>query len=399
MNSTHLLAFRCILFVILLLQALYAADAASGLWWPWLLLAAYGAGASALFQLGRLGRLSPRAVLWTFALDMGATTTVLLLTRGVSSDFYIAYFLVILMSCLLENLNYSFIVGGAACLVYGLAAFPGIDAEQSPTVLLRLSLLLATSLFGSFMADVTRRVRLATAEGYEIRIAWMERLSLAGKAVSAVLHELKTPMNTIILSADFVKALAGKPDQRAESDHQLDVIAQEAERAAEILTDFLDYTSPSELRLEPVDAALPLREALERVALRLQDRGVELRAEVEDGLTVLGSERHLIQVFLNLIVNAVDAMPMGGRLGVSCRRAGKTAEVVLEDTGVGIDPEVLPGLFEPFSTTRAGEGGHGLGLHVVGWIVQKHGGRIRIDSAGRGKGSKVSVDFPLAAAS
>ncbi len=283
---------------------------------------------------------------------MGATTTVLLLTRGVSSDFYIAYFLVILMSCLLENLN--------------LAAFPGLDADQSPTVLLRLSLLLATSLFGSFMADVTRRVRLATAEGYEIRIAWMERLSLAGKAVSAVLHELKTPMNTIILSADFVKALSGHPEKRAETDHQLDIIAQEAERAAAILTDFLDFTSPSELRLEPLDASVPLRKALERVGLRLQDRGVELRTDIEGGLTGLGSERYLIQVFLNLLINAVDAMPK---------------------------------LFEPFSTTRAGEGGHGLGLHVVAWIVQKHGGRIRIDSAGRGKGAKVSVELPLSAAS
>ncbi|UPT75632.1 MAG: HAMP domain-containing histidine kinase [Elusimicrobiota bacterium] len=115
-----------------------------------------------------------------------------------------------------------------------------------------------------------------------------------------------------------------------------------------------------------------------------------------DAIAVKASERHLQQVVTILLINALDAMPFGGRLDVTASVSRGTATVAITDTGVGIDPASLKGLFEPFATGRAEHGGTGLGLNVARWIMHKHGGDVAISSDGIGKGTTVTVTLQTA---
>jgi len=153
----------------------------------------------------------------------------------------------------------------------------------------------------------------------------------------------------------------------------------------------------TELTLTPTSVERPLRKAFERLAVRAEDRGVAMESSVAGTTMVQGSETHLMQVFLNVLGNAIDAMPLGGRVTVSERPHGDAVDIHVADNGVGMEPESIRRLFEPFKTSKADAGGHGIGLSVVQWIVQKHHGDIRILSAGPGRGTEVVLTFPLAA--
>ena len=106
------------------------------------------------------------------------------------------------------------------------------------------------------------------------------------------------------------------------------------------------------------------------------------------------SERHLQQVLTILLINSLDAMPFGGRLELSAEVQHGSARITITDTGIGIDPAALKGLFEPFATGRAESGGTGLGLNVARWIMHKHGGDVSISSEGIGKGTTVVLTLP-----
>src|SRR5262249_42488105 len=139
--------------------------------------------------------------------------------------------------------------------------------------------------------------------------------------------------------------------------------------------------------------ARSLDAALDPLKTRFDERGVVTSVAAPAGLAVLASERHLHQVLTILLINSLDAMPFGGRLDVRARVEGARARVTVADTGVGIEPQTLKRLFEPFATGRSG--GTGLGLNVARWIMNKHGGDVAIDSAGIGKGTTVTLTLKM----
>jgi signal transduction histidine kinase len=175
----------------------------------------------------------------------------------------------------------------------------------------------------------------------------------------------------------------------------LATIEEEAQRAAQILADFLQFSRPADLAIKPVKGHELLRKVLDNARARLKDRAVVLELGLETPPDVAGSERHLIQVFTNLVNNAIEAMPLGGRLTVSVRSGGGKAEFRIADTGIGIPADRLPGLFEPFSTSKGDQGGHGLGLSIARWIVEQHSGELRAESEGVNRGSAFTVVLPL----
>jgi signal transduction histidine kinase len=363
----------------------------------WLAFPSYAAFGGVWYWMSHRG-LAKVWELWSFLGDIIATSVVLYLTRGFTSEFYIAYFLVILASCFLEELSYSFIVGGVACLVYGFLAFPEGGILEQPFYLLRTTLLLVTAFFSTYIAGVARRVERVTGDRFTEELAWMGRLSLVGRALAGVLHEVKTPVSTIILTTDYVRRLVRRGDDES-VEAQLGVIEIEAQRAVEILGDFLEYTKPAALALKPLAVKTPLQRVLEAMKTRLNDGGISVDLDCEAGLDVMGSERHLVQVFTNLVMNSINAMPLGGRLDVAVRRIDSWAEIVVSDTGEGISADKLERLFEPFSSSRLDEGGHGLGLFIARWIVHKHSGALIARSAGKGRGTQMTVRLPLAAKS
>ena len=252
---------------------------------------------------------------------------------------------------------------------------------------------LAAGLALGYALGRRRRLRVEAALADEERLAWLQRLSTIGQMMSGVVHEVRTPLATVILTVEHAQRVLDKGgDPRA----QLAAVSREADRAVEILSDILDFAKPSPLDLKPVELKLLLSTCLANLQIRFDERGVETFLKSPDAISVLASERHLQQVLTILLINSLDAMPFGGRLELSASSSRGAARVSITDTGVGIDPAALKGLFEPFATGRAQSGGTGLGLNVARWIMNKHGGDVAISSEGIGKGTTVVLTLPTA---
>lgn len=240
-----------------------------------------------------------------------------------------------------------------------------------------------------------RRTRARGARGVEERLAWLQRLSTIGQMMSGVVHEVRTPLNTVILTVEHAQGIL---DRGGEIGSSLATVLREADRAVEILSEILDFAKPSPLDLKPVELKPLLTGVLEGLGIRFTERGVVAALAAPDAGRVLASERHLRQVLTILLINSLDAMPFGGRLDLRAELSDTQARVILVDTGVGIEPAKLQGLFEPFATGRADSGGTGLGLTVARWIMHKHGGDVAIASPGIGKGTTVTLTLKALAA-
>lgn len=394
MTAKHLAFLRLVVFEALLLVALYAPEDRPRTL-IWIALFAHAVGGAVAYYADKMGKIAERGRVLSFGLDLAAVSVIVWATDG-ASELSVVYFLVVLGSCFLRDLRQSFVVGLLACIAYATLTFPGGEWLAEPFYLLRVSLLLATSFLSALMAQDARRADERLAEGFEQKVAWMQRLSTVGQALAGVLHEAKTPLSTILLSSEHARTLLSE-GKTAAVDERLRVIAEESERAVEILAGYLEFVKPTPLEVEPLDLKEPVKAALEALSARFEDREIEVaRVMTEEPLPVKGSRRHLIQVFTNLLGNAVEAMPLGGRLVVDASRTEFAARIAITDNGTGIEPEMMERLFKPFATTRDDYEGHGLGLSIVRWIVQRHGGSVELSSEGRGKGARVTVDVPLA---
>jgi signal transduction histidine kinase len=254
-------------------------------------------------------------------------------------------------------------------------------------------LMMAAGLALGYALGRRRRVRVEATLADEDRLAWLQRLSTIGQMMSGVVHEVRTPLATVILTVEHAQRILDKGGDPRE---QLATVSREADRAVEILSDILDFAKPSPLELKPASMAALVKGALDPIWIRFDERGVDLWLELPEDITVLASARHLHQVVTILLMNALDALPFGGRLELKLTRSGNRASLALKDNGVGIDPAALKGLFEPFATGRAERGGTGLGLNVARWIMNKHGGDVAIKSGGIGKGTTVVLTLPTA---
>ncbi len=232
----------------------------------------------------------------------------------------------------------------------------------------------------------------AQLERAQQRLIQGERLAALGELSAVVAHEVRNPLGVIFNSLGSLRRLL-RPTGDAKL--LLDIVGEEADRLNRIVGDLLDFARPStpDLRPEPLDRVVD--EAV-LAALAQRPVGIELAREVDPSVPPVPMDARLVrQAVLNLAVNAVQAMPRGGRITVRTRRDGAAAVLEIEDTGAGIAEEVKARIFEPFFTTKAS--GTGLGLAVVKRIVDGHGGRIAVRSQ-PGAGTVFALSFPLSAA-
>jgi signal transduction histidine kinase len=222
----------------------------------------------------------------------------------------------------------------------------------------------------------------------ERELVQAEKTSLLGQLASGLAHEMGTPLNVITGNAQYLLRKVPVDDPRRPLFEQ---IIRQAQRIAAMIRRLLDVSRPAEARLMPVDIAAVVRQTLEIVPGL--NRGVDVRCDLDPGVgPVLADPKLLEHALMNLIVNACQAMPGGGRLAVvsgveTVTDAAGTPYVVVmvSDTGCGIPPENLPRIFEPFFTTKPHPEGTGLGLAIVERIVRAHGGRVEVHSVvGRG---------------
>jgi len=231
--------------------------------------------------------------------------------------------------------------------------------------------------------DITMRVELET------QLQLREKMASLGLLAAGVAHEVNTPLTGI---SSFTQMLQ---DQTTEDDPKaklLDKIERQTERASKIVNNLLNFARQGRAHFVPVAVNDVVRDVLSLLDHQLTRARVQTRLELEDGLPqVLGDENKLQQVFLNLILNAQDAMPSGGWLTLSTAAEGDHVVATVSDTGQGISKEDVKRIYDPFFTTkRAGASGTGLGLSITYGIVQEHSGNINVESA-VGQGTSFSV--------
>ncbi len=250
--------------------------------------------------------------------------------------------------------------------------------------------------------ELERKVEERTAELQHAQEALVqgEKLASLGTLSASIAHEINNPLAGILTFARLMtKTLeAGPPDDaaRAACLRNLGLIQRETERCTRIVRSLLDFARARPMDLHAVDVVSALEEAVSLTQHKLQLQQVTVATTREGPAVVKGDYGQLRQVFVNLILNACDAMPDGGALEIVSRRTADGAvEISFRDTGIGIAPENLSKIFDPFFTTKPM--GTGLGLSVVYGVVEKHGGSMKAQSK-VGAGTTMTVRLPLESA-
>jgi two-component system OmpR family sensor kinase len=293
------------------------------------------------------------------------------------------------------------VAGRTWVLVFqGNPAAPGFTSGRILNILLAggaLSLLL----FGVTRAQVRAR-QIAERTTEDLRRS-EEALRAANRSkdefLAIVSHELRTPLNAIVGWGSMLRR--GQVPQGSER-HALEVIERNALAQARLVEDLLDISRAvaGRLRLElsDVNLAATLRAAIDAVRPSAATQGVDLHLDVPDDLGIVrGDPARLLQILQNLLSNAIKFTQSGGRVSLEASMTGQEASIRVTDTGIGISPEFLPFVFDPFrqadsSTTRA-HGGVGLGLAIARHLIELHGGTIDVVSEGEGRGSTFTVRF------
>lgn len=228
----------------------------------------------------------------------------------------------------------------------------------------------------AMMREIIRRMR--TVEQHFLEETFeAERLALVGRLAQGIVHDLKSPLSTISIAASVACADESKPEERREAGL---AIQKQVDHLASRINEVLEFTrgTTGSVRLTPVKYSEVVREVVGECERAVAGRRVTVEyANEPPAVMVIIDPVRLPHVFLNLIGNAADAMPSGGK--VTLRFLVTDSEVIteVEDTGPGVAEEILPRLFEPFAT-HGKQQGSGLGLSICKKIVEDHGGRLRI---------------------
>ncbi|HKD83254.1 MAG TPA: ATP-binding protein, partial [Terriglobales bacterium] len=238
--------------------------------------------------------------------------------------------------------------------------------------------------------DITERIEL------ESQLSQAEKLSSIGLLAAGVAHEVNTPLAVI---SSYAQMLAKQVHHDDKQSVLLDKITKQTFRASEIVNSLLNFSRTSSSEFTDVDLNRVIKDTLTLLEHQFKTARITVQHDLYPDLpTIHGNTGKLQQVFLNLFLNAKDAMPGGGTLSISTNN-GQHIQVKVSDTGTGIAQEHIHRIYDPFFTTKSKPttghtGGTGLGLSVTYGIIQEHAGKIRVDSA-PGRGTTFIMEFPL----
>jgi signal transduction histidine kinase len=218
-----------------------------------------------------------------------------------------------------------------------------------------------------------------------------EELASIATIAAGLAHEIGTPMGVIQGHAEMLESYVGDDAGRV----RLRIIQEQIERIAGIMRNLLDMARPQDRSHARVDLRQVLVDSAQFLQEKFRRRQVSVKIEAPEPAHVNGDAGKLQQIFLNLFLNAVDAMPGGGELRLALHARDKSVRVQVADTGRGIEPDVVARIFDPFFTTKEAGRGHGLGLMVTKNILRDHGGRIEVSSR-LGEGTQFRLELPAA---
>ena len=279
-----------------------------------------------------------------------------------------------------------------------------LDAQDIRDLALRVILLAAAGNATNILAEALRRQfaktktvaeQLAEAnqslQQAEDAVRRSDRLAALGQLAAGLAHELRNPLGTIRASAEMLsRSVAAENDVAREV---AGFIAEEVDRTNSLVTRFLDFVRPLELRPAPADLAQVLDRSVAMAERETAAREVTVYKNYSPDIPPFPLDAELMErVFYNLLANAAQATAPGGAVTVKTRPVADSAEISVIDRGEGIEPKIIDTIFNPFLTTKPE--GVGLGLAICSKIVDQHGGKIAVESE-RGKGSVFRVYLPL----
>jgi len=374
----------------------------------------------------------PRSLAGGYLTSLVETILVALIalsTGGGASLMFLAYFLIVVAAAVRYGFRSSLAAAGLSMASYIAVATvePGGSPLGLSELLLRFGFLVMTGMAAGFLAQEAQQSRAALARELEHakalhrestalaldnerlytelneRLQELERthdqliqsakLAAIGELSANVAHEINNPLTAVLTNAELLADDYGADDSR---NRELQTIREEALRARGIVRSLLDFARQTPPKLELTEPGGIVQAVIPLVQKRAAVAGVEIRHASEVGrLPIMVDVNQMKQVIINLLTNAIDAMPNGGIVAVTERRQDDRAEVSISDTGMGIKPEHRDRIFEPFFTTKAAVSGTGLGLSVSYGIVERHRGTITVEST-IGVGTTFTVSLPLA---
>lgn len=263
---------------------------------------------------------------------------------------------------------------------------------------------LATGIIGMIITDADRRLRRQYVELQEAQnqLGQSAKLASVGQLAGGMAHEINNPITCILsLASHMARDRNGQRSGQGDGERQrrnAELIAKQAERVSGIVRNLLMFARQTKLQFNQTQPGELLETALSLVQYRLREARIELRREFNGALPpVLGDAGRLTEVFVNLLNNAIDAMPQGGTLTVRAfplRDSETGVQIEIQDSGTGIAPSDLPRIFDPFFTTKESGKGTGLGLSISHGIIKDHGGEIRAWSE-PGNSTTFVITLPL----
>ena len=248
-------------------------------------------------------------------------------------------------------------------------------------------------------ATEAERKRLEEIERLQSHLIQAEKMHMVGRLASGIAHEVKNPLAIIMQGIEFFKEKT--PDADENITMTLKYIEDAVLRADKVIRGLLDFSSLSQLEMKPQDINLIIESSLLLMKHNIERPHILLNKDLKSGLPAVKIDKNRIeQVLINLILNAIQAMPEGGTLDIRTfiqgeEPADKWLVVQIDDTGKGIPDAFKEKIFDPFFTTKRDIGGTGLGLSIVKNIIETHNGRIEVENKKDGQGARASIKFKL----
>jgi len=245
----------------------------------------------------------------------------------------------------------------------------------------------------TFSQQMEEKIQKTTADlrKTEAQLIRSEKLAALGQLAAGIAHEIRNPLTSINI---LIHSLREKPFDEKHHREDLRVIEEEIHRINEIVDQFLRFARPAPPLLAEADLLPLFEETLQLLKPQIEKQRITIQKEFQMLPRVILDREQMKQVILNLLLNSVQAMPEGGRLRLSGQvmEDNRWIQLSIQDTGIGIPPEDMGRLFDPFFSTK--EGGIGLGLSIAHRIIDQHGGKIQIEST-FGQGTLFTLWFPI----
>ncbi|MCA8942974.1 MAG: hypothetical protein KDB80_10480 [Planctomycetes bacterium] len=355
-----------------------------------------------------------RHVLFQIGLDLLILTTILHFSGGITNPVVLFYTFHTFIASLLLSVRAAILVAAASVLLIAglgvgelsgwlphhridIGLFHATDDRTGAAMLTwmgALTVVLGVSVF--FISTILARLRASEAElkGLSRQLALSEKLASVGTLAAGVSHEINNPIGVISSKTEIMRYRLADGDSEEALLGEIDTIDKHVARIRAITEGLLAFSREAPFELETVEVGALLREA--RDLARVSFEHAEVRIDLESvarGLRVSGSPNHLLQVLVNVLLNARDASRPGSIVVIRTEATDDEVMIHIVDSGEGIAAENLQRIFDPFFTTKDVGRGTGLGLALSHGLIERHGGRITVDSE-VGRGSRFTIVLP-----